>query len=307
MMFAPLLGVNNHGHTTVFGCALLKNEKTESFEWLFEEMLKAMSGEPLKVIITDQDRDLAKAIDRNNNFINKGWVEGAFKDLPDCIWDIESKEDFEASPWMETSEKGRWYYNDENCAHPFQLHTLIEDQMAKLYTQFTFEKFQVEELKSWTCFLREQFGEGNEAAYNVLKRAAGVAKMKRLVFDTTSVGKDVDNYTVSKRAQPSKKASDLIDKEVMSEEGAALLSRTLKVLDTKMNCKSSQTEVLKDLIQGKRKWALKTISAKVSPKNIDRLHRAPFLVMLPGEMKLLTLSLIQCQPKAVTLNLRAVI
>ena len=50
------------------------------------------------------------------------------------------------------------------------------------------------------------------------------------------MGKDVDNYTVSKRAQPSKKASDLIDKEVMSEEGAALLSQTLKVLDTKMNC-----------------------------------------------------------------------
>ena len=27
MMFAPLLGVNNHDQTTIFGCAFLKNEK----------------------------------------------------------------------------------------------------------------------------------------------------------------------------------------------------------------------------------------------------------------------------------------
>ncbi|KAM2132771.1 hypothetical protein ACFX1Q_014138 [Malus domestica] len=61
----------------------------------------------------------------------------------------------------------------------------MEAQIAKLYTRFMFEKFQVEELKSLTCFLMEQSRDGNQAAYDVLKRVMGVTKMKRLVVDTT--------------------------------------------------------------------------------------------------------------------------
>ena len=59
-MFTPLLGVNNHGQTTVLGCAFLENKKTKSFEWLFKEFLKAMPSEPPKLIITDQDGAIAK-------------------------------------------------------------------------------------------------------------------------------------------------------------------------------------------------------------------------------------------------------
>ncbi|KAM2298272.1 hypothetical protein FF2_000231 [Malus domestica] len=61
----------------------------------------------------------------------------------------------------------------------------MEEQMAKLYTRFMFEKFHVEELKSLTCFLREQSGHKNEALYRVLERDVEVTKMKRLVVDMT--------------------------------------------------------------------------------------------------------------------------
>ncbi|KAB2606548.1 protein FAR1-RELATED SEQUENCE 5-like [Pyrus ussuriensis x Pyrus communis] len=311
MMFASLLGVKNHSQT----------------KWLFEEMLKAMSGELLKV--TDQDRAIAKVISSklpttfhcyciwhiSNKFNDK--VRGTFKDLHNCIWDIKSKEEFEKEVVGD--------HNDENRAPPLQLRTPMEEQIAKLYTRFMFKKFQVEELKSLTCSLREYFGHENEAMYLVLERDVGVTKMKRLVVNTTSgyakcnckeiewlqtakcnivldtegkeIGKHPDNSTVSKRAQFSNKALDLIDKAVMSEEGTTLLSWTFKALNTKLNylgggSRSSQPKVLKDLIQVKRKGASKT---------------TPVIVMLPSEMKLLILSLIQCQPKAVTLNLRAVI
>lgn len=106
-----------------------------------------------------------------------------------------------------------------------------------------------------------------------MKRWLQTAK-SGIIWDTKGkeVSKDTDNSTMSKRAQFSRKASDLIDKVVMSKEGSELLSRTLKSLNTKMNSlllvnhgqktkesekggKSSQTKVVKDPIQIKRKGA----------------------------------------------------
>ncbi|CAA0827951.1 Protein FAR1-RELATED SEQUENCE 5 [Striga hermonthica] len=56
MVFAPFVGVNHHRQTTVFGCALLSDEKAESFVWLFSTFIKAMVDQPHpQVIITDQD------------------------------------------------------------------------------------------------------------------------------------------------------------------------------------------------------------------------------------------------------------
>ncbi|XP_058202922.1 protein FAR1-RELATED SEQUENCE 5-like [Rhododendron vialii] len=40
MIFAPILGVNHHEQTTLFGCGLLSDESSDSFEWLFKEWLK---------------------------------------------------------------------------------------------------------------------------------------------------------------------------------------------------------------------------------------------------------------------------
>ncbi|KAI5350411.1 hypothetical protein L3X38_003302 [Prunus dulcis] len=62
MVFAPLLGVNIHQQTMLFGCAFITSETTDSFVWLFEEFKKAMPGEPPKIIITDQDVAMSKAI-----------------------------------------------------------------------------------------------------------------------------------------------------------------------------------------------------------------------------------------------------
>ena len=62
LIFAAFVGCNHHGQTTLFGCGFLPNEKTESFEWLFNTWLEAMSFSPPKGIITDQDLVMTKAI-----------------------------------------------------------------------------------------------------------------------------------------------------------------------------------------------------------------------------------------------------
>ncbi|KAG9442246.1 hypothetical protein H6P81_018100 [Aristolochia fimbriata] len=60
--FAPFVGVNHHNQTVVFGAALLYDETSESFVWLFETFLEAMSGKKPQAILTDQCAAMAKAI-----------------------------------------------------------------------------------------------------------------------------------------------------------------------------------------------------------------------------------------------------
>ncbi|KAM0894334.1 hypothetical protein ACQ4PT_024510 [Festuca glaucescens] len=64
MPFAPLLGTNHHKQTILFGAALLFDETTDSFIWLFNTFLTAMSGKRHVTIFTDQCAAMAKAIDK---------------------------------------------------------------------------------------------------------------------------------------------------------------------------------------------------------------------------------------------------
>ncbi|XP_028803394.1 protein FAR1-RELATED SEQUENCE 5-like [Neltuma alba] len=60
--FAPFVGFNHHRQTVTFGAALLYDETSESFEWLFRTFMKAMCGKKPTTIFTDQDPAMAKAI-----------------------------------------------------------------------------------------------------------------------------------------------------------------------------------------------------------------------------------------------------
>ncbi|XP_058078167.1 protein FAR1-RELATED SEQUENCE 5-like [Magnolia sinica] len=60
--FASFVGVNHHKQTIIFGAALLYDETIESFKWLFQTFLSAMSGKQPMTILTDQDTVMANAI-----------------------------------------------------------------------------------------------------------------------------------------------------------------------------------------------------------------------------------------------------
>lgn len=55
LIFAPLMGVNNHGQTIIFAYAFLNNELIDSFVWLFNNFLEVMPSDAHKMIITNQD------------------------------------------------------------------------------------------------------------------------------------------------------------------------------------------------------------------------------------------------------------
>ncbi|KAL6566440.1 hypothetical protein OROGR_002055 [Orobanche gracilis] len=60
MPFAPFVGVNHHGQSVLLGCALLSNEDTTTFVWLFKTWLECMRGCSPNAIIT---KAMRKAIE----------------------------------------------------------------------------------------------------------------------------------------------------------------------------------------------------------------------------------------------------
>lgn len=46
LVFASFTGINHHGQSVNFGAGFIKDEKIESFLWLFEKWQEAMCGHP---------------------------------------------------------------------------------------------------------------------------------------------------------------------------------------------------------------------------------------------------------------------
>ncbi|KAL6634206.1 hypothetical protein ACP70R_026877 [Stipagrostis hirtigluma subsp. patula] len=60
--FASFIGFNNYGETILLGMALMYDDTVESFQWLFETFLHAMSGRAPRTVFSRQDATVAKAI-----------------------------------------------------------------------------------------------------------------------------------------------------------------------------------------------------------------------------------------------------
>ncbi|KAK9677201.1 hypothetical protein RND81_11G127500 [Saponaria officinalis] len=80
MSFGIFIGIDNHGRTILFGCALLRNETITTFHWLMKTFVTLMKKPPL-TIITDQDPWMTQAI-----ALEMPTTKHAF-----CIWHITSK------------------------------------------------------------------------------------------------------------------------------------------------------------------------------------------------------------------------
>ncbi|XP_051217011.1 protein FAR1-RELATED SEQUENCE 5 [Lolium perenne] len=60
--FASFVGFNNYGETVLLGMALMYDATGESFQWLLETFMRAMSGGVPRTFFSHQDAVLAKAI-----------------------------------------------------------------------------------------------------------------------------------------------------------------------------------------------------------------------------------------------------
>ncbi|XP_063949954.1 protein FAR1-RELATED SEQUENCE 11-like [Daucus carota subsp. sativus] len=121
MPLGIFVGVDNHGRSILFGCALLRNETKSTFSWLMRTFVSMMKKTP-KSILTDQDPWMTQAIAEEMPL-----TKHAF-----CIWHITSKfafnktcllldtqEEFE-NRWPQVIEK----YKLEKNKHVVGLHSI---------------------------------------------------------------------------------------------------------------------------------------------------------------------------------------
>nr|XP_010941828.1 protein FAR1-RELATED SEQUENCE 5-like [Elaeis guineensis] len=116
MPFVPIIGIDHHYQTIIFGGALLFDEREESFAWVFSTWMKAMEGKRPKVILTDQESAIGGAISlvlpesrhrfciwhiMRNGLKNIPHVFNKYKgfenDFTDCLYGGETVEEFEVN------------------------------------------------------------------------------------------------------------------------------------------------------------------------------------------------------------------
>ncbi|XP_074315677.1 protein FAR1-RELATED SEQUENCE 5-like [Silene latifolia] len=100
MPFSPFIGVNQHGNSIAFACALVTRDYEECFEWVFAKFLECMGKAP-SVILTDQERAIGK---------HPLWNDIS-SDLNLAVHDSLEVHDFEIA-WKEMVRK----YGIEKCS-----------------------------------------------------------------------------------------------------------------------------------------------------------------------------------------------
>ncbi|XP_057794383.1 protein FAR1-RELATED SEQUENCE 5-like [Salvia miltiorrhiza] len=127
---ALFVGVNHHKQTVIFGAALLYDETSSTFEWLFDTFTRAMREKKPKTILTDQDAAMAKALTYiwpethhrlclwhifQNAAIHLSGIFSKFKDFSKdfgaCVYDFEEEDEFIAA-WDEMLKKYSLEDND---------------------------------------------------------------------------------------------------------------------------------------------------------------------------------------------------
>ncbi|KAM3214117.1 hypothetical protein ACQJBY_066505 [Aegilops geniculata] len=63
MPFGLFVGVNNHFQSIIFGGAMMRDEKEETFKWIFKEFVRMVGGKHPQTILTDQARSMELAIE----------------------------------------------------------------------------------------------------------------------------------------------------------------------------------------------------------------------------------------------------
>ncbi|XP_007031717.2 PREDICTED: protein FAR1-RELATED SEQUENCE 7 [Theobroma cacao] len=125
-LFSPFLGVNHHKQMVIFGAALLYDDTVDSFKWLFQKFLEAMSGKNPKTILTDEDAVVSEAVNSifpeihqrmcvwhvyqsalkqlGDKFVGPSFVN----DLSSCFFNHEEEEDFIAAWNIMLDVHGLW-------------------------------------------------------------------------------------------------------------------------------------------------------------------------------------------------------
>ncbi|XP_028090033.1 protein FAR1-RELATED SEQUENCE 5-like [Camellia sinensis] len=158
--FGSFVEFNHHRETVIFSAALMYDETVESFTWLFQIFLEAMSNKAPKTIFTYQDAAIAKAIpivipDTNHRLFGMSTTQlsksfNAFlMDYLNCDHNLmEFFMHFERVLYEKRYKELEAEYNLSQKLPKVSIPTLMLEQVAEIYTKTIFEEFQNEYVQS---------------------------------------------------------------------------------------------------------------------------------------------------------------
>ncbi|KAJ1697951.1 hypothetical protein LUZ63_006463 [Rhynchospora breviuscula] len=149
---APIVGVNHHGQSIIFGCAMMTHEDTDSYKWIISNWLDCMGGKAPKTIITDQSAAMKKAIAETLSDTHHRH----------CIWHILDKLDARIGNKEEAGEDiRRVIYESKTEAEFESLWDLTISHHSLQDNEWLTSMFEVR--NSWVpAYLNEHFLGGNE-------------------------------------------------------------------------------------------------------------------------------------------------
>ncbi|CAL2228294.1 unnamed protein product [Prunus armeniaca] len=218
MIFAPIMGVNNHGQTIIFSRAFLSDETTDSFIWLFREFLRAMPSDAPKIIITDQDpamtKDISEALPNTFHRYCSWNILNKFSDKPECILhhqqfrecvcDFESRDEFDLK-WKIIVEN-----NGLNEDTWLQSIFNIRSKWVPAYVNHIF-----------SCGMSSS--QRAESGHAFFKRSARFD----LMVDNDGVEISIDNFLIGKHSALFQRYSHVIDKVILSDEASQIFCEAL--------------------------------------------------------------------------------
>ncbi|KAK4794471.1 hypothetical protein SAY86_012465 [Trapa natans] len=196
---ALFIGVNQHYQFILLGCALISDECAATYAWIMQTWLKAVGGQPPKVIITEQDKifksiisdvfpatrhcfylwqiwdkvseNLGHVIKNHEKFlakfekcVNRSWTE---EDFEKRWWKIVDRTELKDDEWMQT------LYEDRKLWIP----TFIKDvflagmctirraeSVNSFFDKYVHKKTSAQEfVKQYESFLQDRYEEEGKA------------------------------------------------------------------------------------------------------------------------------------------------